>query len=72
MSARLIALAVLVAGAPLRAQGTAPEPLTLPAAVRRAAEVSPLPSAARSRGAAAGGSAHQAGRVPNPAAEVRV
>jgi outer membrane protein, heavy metal efflux system len=56
----------------LRAEGPPLEPLTLSAAVRRAIDVSPLLAAARDRVSAAAGAVHQAGRLPNPAAEVRV
>lgn len=68
-----VVVAVSVAAAAiLRAEGTASGPLTLSEAVRRAAEVSPLLAAARDRVSAAAGTLHQAGRLPNPAADVRV
>jgi len=63
---------VFAAAAMLRAEGPPPEPLTLSAAVRRTVEVSPQLAAARDRVSAAAGTARQAGRLPNPAAEVRV
>jgi len=68
----VIASLVVAAAGTLGAEGPAPEPLTLSAAVRRAAEASPVLAAARERVAAAAGAARQAGRLPNPAAELRV
>jgi cobalt-zinc-cadmium efflux system outer membrane protein len=70
-TAGLTVVSVAVA-ATLRAEGPAAEILTLSAAVGRATEVSPLLAAARDRVSAAAGTVHQAGRLPNPAAEVRV
>ncbi len=56
----------------MRAEDFPTGALTLGEAVRRAAEVSPLMSAARGRVDAAAGAVHQAGRLPNPLGEVRV
>ena len=74
MSARpgIAGIFVFAAAAALRAEGPEVEPLTLSAAVRRSVEVSPLLTAARDRVSAAAGAARQAGRLPNPAADVRV
>lgn len=71
--ARLVAIVIVVAvPGVMRSEGPAIEVLSLGTAVRRAADVSPLMSAARSRVDAAAGAVHQAGRLPNPLGEVRV
>jgi cobalt-zinc-cadmium efflux system outer membrane protein len=69
----LLISTVAVAAEPAVGAGDSPSPaLTLADAVRRAADVSPLLAAARDRAAASAGAVRQAGRLPNPVAEVRV
>ena len=65
-------LVAIAAAAAVRADAPPAGSLTLADAVRQASAVSPLLGAARDRVAASAGAAHQAGRLPNPAAEVRV